>query len=112
MTAKADQIVASVGPYRFVIRPPILRSAEARLPDKLSPPTSILRFWNPSPQFVARACQKVGVVWRIVVPILAIIRAKAGGSLTISLGATARRAPLTSGRKNSRAAISNPVLHR
>jgi hypothetical protein len=110
MTARADQIVVSVGPYRFVICPPRLRSAQATLLERLSPPTSIVRIWSSSLQFVARTCQRVGVAWRIVMPLLTIIRVRAGGFLTISLGAMTRCPLLTSGRNNSRAAISNPML--
>ena len=61
-----DQIVVSVGPYKFVTRRPTPRRASESPLVSTSPPTSICETRKLFHPLVTSACQSVGVPCRIV----------------------------------------------
>ena len=107
MRSSVDQTVVSVGPYRFhkALQRDSSRVASALL--RVSPPHSAVSSGSPRQpasnsiaQVAGTACIRVGRLRRMR-------SISAGPSSSSCGGASSRRAPTVSGRKNSRAAMSN-----
>ncbi len=108
-SAAVDQIVVSVGPYRFVTERAVAASVTARSDGSDSPPTSTRRPDRSTPASTS-ACHRLGVACITVAPDAFSRAPRTDGSPTASRSARIRPAPFSRGRYISRPAMSNPTV--
>ena len=102
-----DQIVVSVGPYRFHNSRMFAARASASAVGSASPPQSTRSSAQPCQPWVSSRRQAAGVACMTVTLCRRISRLSACASAATEALASSNCAPLTSGRYNSSAAISN-----
>ncbi len=101
-----DQMVVSVGPYTFQVRPGSRTSCSARAGGRASPPTRTRSEPSLCQPASTRRCQVAGVACMTVAPVSASSPASRRPSTACSLVTTCTRAPLMSGAYSSRPAMS------
>src|SRR5947209_537124 len=108
--ATVDQIVVSVGPYRFVTEAAHSTNEAAKSAGKASPPTNTRTPASSEAASAATARHKLGVACITDTPADTTVWRSANGSAAASRPATTTAAPLISGTKTSRFAMSNPTV--
>src|SRR5204862_2589249 len=94
-----DQIVVSVGPYRFQASAALSSNLSAKERDKFSPPQRIFNLWLPRQPVSSNIRHVTGVACITVAWELSIKSARRLPSKTVSASATTTVAPTVRGRK-------------